>query len=120
MKPFPIISRHAIDRYRERVDPSARPRDAAARISRILDSATARPRPRHWMRIAATAPGTSYLYSAAYPNVGLVVANGVVVTLHSRLTCKSWSRRWTGLDGRRSRRAQPYRRQHWTAESEAA
>lgn len=117
MNIFPVISRHAIDRYRERVDPSSSPREAAEVISRVLDTGTARPRPRHWMRVASTAPGTRYLYSANWPDVGLVVADGVVVTLHSRGVCRMW------VAGRRlavehNRRPTPYRRaRHLAGES---
>src|SRR5689334_22458659 len=90
MKLFPLISHHAIQRYRDRVDPTATRRHAADHITRILATAKSSPRPRHWMRVTPTVPGTRYLYSAAYPHVGLVVADGVVVTLHSRSVCRSW------------------------------
>ncbi len=110
MKPFPLISRHAIDRYRERVDGTATVYTAADVISSILATATSRSRPRHWMRVAATVPGTAYLYSAMYPHIGLVVADGVVVTLHSRRVCRSWGDLEVVGGGRAGRRPQPYRR----------
>lgn len=119
MNPLPIISRHAIDRYRQRVEPTTSVRAAAISISEILHSATACSRPRHWMRVAATAPGTRYLYSADQPNVCLVVADGVVVTVHSRKICAGW-RRQRQSDDRPRVRATPYERKRWTWLPEAA
>ena len=90
MNPTPIITRHAIERYQQRVDRTANVRDAAIAISQILDHATARPRPRRWSRVVAQVAGTRYLYSARRPGVCLVVADGAVVTVHSRAVCASW------------------------------
>src|SRR4051794_16780294 len=87
MKPTPIITRHAIERYQQRVDARTSMREAAVAISRILEDATVCSRPRKWTRMIATAPGTRYLYSAARPGVCLVVAGGAVVTVHSRSVC---------------------------------
>jgi hypothetical protein len=90
MTPTPIIARHAIKRYQDRVDRSASKREAALAISHILDKATARPRPRHWSAMISQAPGSRYLYSADYPGICLVVSGGAVVTVHSRPVCAAW------------------------------
>jgi len=92
MSPTPIITRHAIERYRQRVDPAASIRSAAVAISRILDTGTARSRPRHWSRVIGQAPGSRYLYSSEHPGICLVVAGGAVVTVHSRSVCSAWRR----------------------------
>lgn len=90
MKPTPVITRHAIERYQQRVDARATAREAAIAISLILDRATVCARPRRWSRVIAQAPGTRYLYSANRPGICLVVAGGAVVTVHSRSVCAAW------------------------------
>lgn len=90
MHPTPVITKHAIDRYLARVDATATPRQAAVAISRIIDHAVARSRPRHWSRVIGQAAGTRYLYSARQPDVCLVVAGGAVVTVHARAVCAAW------------------------------
>jgi hypothetical protein len=90
MKPTPVITRHAIERYQQRVDPHASVREAAVALSRIMDKAAVCSRPRRWSRVIAQAPGTRYLYSADRPGVCLVVAGGAVVTVHSRVVCAAW------------------------------
>lgn len=107
MAPTPIITRHAIERYRQRVDPRASSREAAVAISRILDTATARSRPRRWSRTIGQAPGTRYLYSAQQPDVCFVVADGAVVTVHSRSVCSIWRRLRSDLAEPRVRRPRP-------------
>ena len=92
MRLVPFVSSHAIERYQQRVDASSDRRAALAAILQILRTAHARSGPRHWMRVAATAPGTRYLYSAQRPNVCLVLVNGVIVTVHSRRVCAQWRR----------------------------
>lgn len=105
MNPTPVITRHAIERYQQRVDAGVTAREAAISISRILDSAAVCSRPRRWSRVIGQAPGTRYLYSASRPGVCLVVAGGAVVTVHSRSTCAAWRSAWpTDERGRSSRR----------------
>jgi hypothetical protein len=104
MKPSPVITRHAIERYQQRVDAGVNAREAALAISRILDSAAVCSRPRRWSRVIGQAPGTRYLYSASQPGVCLVVAGGAVVTVHSRPTCAAWRNAWPADDRGRSSR----------------
>ena len=101
MQRLSFISNHAIERYQQRVNPAASRQEALDAIRSIVSKATTRSRPRHWMRVAATAPGTRYLYSAATPHVGLVKANGVIVTVHSRRVCAAWATPIGGLQGRK-------------------
>ena len=84
------VSHHAIDRYRERVDPTATKHEAAARLRSLASTGRARSRPRHWTRIAGEQCGCRYVDSAAAPGVCLVVVNGTVVTVFSRATCAKW------------------------------
>ena len=122
MNPTPVITRHAIERYQQRVDRSASPRAAAVAISRILDTATSRATPRRWSRAISTAPGTRYLYSAELPGVCLVVAGGAVVTVHSRPVCAAWLRLAEEIPPRRAARprAAADSRGDWAFEAEAA
>ena len=92
MKPIPVITKHAIERYQQRVDTGASTREAAIAISEILDRAAVSSRPRHWSRVVAQAPGTRYLYAADRPGVCLVVAGAAVVTVYSRPVCAAWRR----------------------------
>lgn len=104
MKPTPVITRHAIERYQQRVDPRASVREAAVALSRILDRAAVCSKPRHWSRVIGQAPGTRYLYSSDRPGVCLVVAGGAVVTVHSRVVCAAWRQMRTVEDRSRSPR----------------
>ena len=84
------ITRHAIDRYRERVDPSSVSPEAILAIGRILSSARTRSCPRRWCRMVGTRPGSRYLFSAEFPGICLVVRGGTVVTVFSRRVCAEW------------------------------
>jgi hypothetical protein len=107
MTPTPIITRHAIERYQQRVDRSASKREAGIAISQILDKATARARPRRWSRTIAHATGSRYLYSADHPGICLVVAGGAVITVHSRPVCAAWQHLRLELVDGRTRRPRP-------------
>ena len=87
-----VVTRHAIDRFRDRVEPSATPVEAINAIHQISSSARTCSRPRRWCRLVGvgTRPGSRYLYSAEYPGVCLVVRGDAVVTLFSRRVCAEW------------------------------
>lgn len=104
MKPTPVVTRHAIERYQQRVDPRASAREAAVAISGIAEAAAVCSRPRRWSRVIAQAPGTRYLYSADRPGVCLVVAGGAVVTVHARSVCAAWRAALASDNSRRLRR----------------
>lgn len=86
------VSHHAIDRYRERVDPTATKHEAVTRLLHLAATGRARSRPRHWTRIAGEQCGCRYLYAMEAPDVCLVVADDTIVTVFSRATCAKWRR----------------------------
>lgn len=77
------ITAHAIERWRERVDPSSSWLDAHLAIRKLLNRGRSRPTPRHWMRRVAE-PGTTYVFNASYPSVCVIVADGAAVTVITR------------------------------------
>ena len=80
------ISRHAVDRWSERVGVGLGAR-AGAELQRFLATGRRRPRPRHWTR-AEAGPGTVFVYSAERPDVCVVVREGVAVTVLTRALCR--------------------------------
>lgn len=84
----PRISRHAIDRYRQRVEAVA-PAIAAQRLIDLAASSTRRPTPRHWTE-AAPAPGMLFLYPHRDSDVCLVMRDHTIVTVFSRVMCLEW------------------------------
>lgn len=102
----PRISRHAIDRYTQRVD-AVTPVEAAERLARLAARATRRPTPRRWMDIAP-APGTLFPYPTEDSDVCLVLKGDTIVTVFSRVICLRW--RTTVDSGPRARIRRPYRR----------
>lgn len=103
----PRISQHAIDRYRQRVEPV----DAATAADRLADMAAAstrRPTPRQWTEVAPT-PGVLFLYPHGSSDVCLVMKNNTIITVFSRVICMEWRTRQLG-GPRRTVRRPPYRR----------
>jgi hypothetical protein len=104
------ISRHAVERYVERVEPLTCVAAADA-IRDLLRDARLRPTPRHWMREQTTyGSGVRFAYSPRASQISLVLRGTVVVTvvtrdLHhsSRLRARADRRHDRGLDRRRSR-----------------
>ena len=92
MKCRPRVTRHAVDRFRDRVEPSATPARAFAAIRQISSSARACSRPRKWCRLRGVnaRPGSRYMYSAAHPGICLVVRGGAIVTVFSKEACADW------------------------------
>lgn len=84
MRTIPRVSTHAIERYRERVDPAASPNEARVALHRFLCLGRNRPRPRHWMRGQRPAPGLSFVYWSGCPDACLLVKEGAVVTVKTR------------------------------------
>lgn len=85
----PYVTPHSIDRYRDRVDPTASRQTALRTILSIVRTARSRPRPRHWTCVESQ-PGSRYLYSATHPGICLVERDGAIVTLFSRSICTKW------------------------------
>jgi hypothetical protein len=79
-----IITKHAVDRWRQRFDHDI---DVDATVKRFLfvtESASWRSTPRHWMRNAGVTPGVRYGYNSAAPDVCLVRRGLAVVTVLTR------------------------------------
>lgn len=104
MSPRP--SRHAIQRFQQRVAPVSAA-EAARRLTDAAAHARVRATPRWWTPVAP-APGLVFLYPTAMPGVCLLTRNGVIMTLYERSQCRSWEHE--PPSGRGGARVAPYRR----------
>jgi len=77
-----LLSPHAVQRYRERVEHVSRPL-AVRRLGRLLAGAEWQRRPRAWTT-AVLHPDVIYGYSPDRPDVCLLVRKRVLVTVLSR------------------------------------
>src|SRR4051794_36284800 len=77
-----VLSDHAIQRYRERVEGVAR-KLAARRLDQLACTAAWRARPLAWTRVVLH-PGVIYGYSAFRRDVCLFAHDGTLVTVMSR------------------------------------
>lgn len=85
----PRISAHAVDRYIERVKPSASRDEARWCIAWTMAHGQIRSTPRHWMRTRAwLTPGLRFVYWAGQADVCLLVLEGVVITVTTRALCR--------------------------------
>ncbi len=84
-----LVSTHAIDRFIQRVDPTASRSDAALHIRQMLDDAKARATPRKWTGTTSQ-PGSRYLYSPTHPGICLVERSGRIRTVFARETSRQW------------------------------
>ncbi len=75
-----LISGHAIERFRQRVDERASLTQAYSEITSMLARGRVRSKPRHWMR-GSIEPGTRFVYPADRPGICLIVGDGVVKTV---------------------------------------
>jgi hypothetical protein len=100
------ITAHAIERWQQRVDPHASWLSAHLAIRKLLNTGRSRPNPRHWMR-RPTDPGTTYVYSATHPGVGMIVTNGTAVTLVTRELARTTPPRTAQPVGSRPRQTPP-------------
>lgn len=98
----PTLSAHAIERWQERVDPSAPRRDAATDLLRFVLSGRRRPTPRHWTAVRPQ-PGVWFVYDAEQPGVCAVVVDRTVVTVLTRALCRATNRRRGGIPEARRR-----------------
>lgn len=105
--PQPRISRHAVDRYRQRVA-DVTPGEATRRLAELAADSTRRPTPRHWT-LASPGPGLLFLYPHTESDVCLVMKGDTIVTVFSRVVCLTWrTPRETGP--RALARRKPYHR----------
>jgi hypothetical protein len=100
------ITAHAIERWQQRVDPHASWLSAHLAIRKLLNTGRSRPNPRHWMRRPVD-PGTTFVYSASHPGVGVVVTNATAVTLVTRKLARTTPARVAVHVGRRPRQTPP-------------
>lgn len=83
-----VLSTHAVQRYRERVEGVSR-RLAARHLRRLLGTAQWRSRPLAWTDVVLH-PGVVYGYSPDRPDVCLLLNGRVLVTVLSRrFLCQS-------------------------------
>lgn len=87
MEPTPdpagvVLSTHAVQRYRERVEGVPR-RLAARRLRKLLAGARWRTRPLPWTDVVLH-PGVVYGYSSDCPDVCLLLGGRVLITVLSR------------------------------------
>ena len=100
------ITAHAIQRWQQRVDPTASWLRAHLVIRRFLNQSRTRPTPRHWMRRPAV-PGTTFAYSANQPRICVVLVGGAAVTVITRELVQSTPRLVVAEPARRSRALPP-------------
>jgi hypothetical protein len=84
------ISVHAVDRWCERVDPGATRLQARFALGQLISRGRIRATPRHWTDVDA-APGLTFVYWVQRPSVCALVVDGVVVTVLTRVLCRSTS-----------------------------
>lgn len=96
------VTKHARERYIERVDRRAGHDQAEAVIRKIALGGRARATPRHWMRMVDPSPGARFIYCADHPHVCLMVRDHSVVTVFSKPVCRRWAR-LAGPQGGRGR-----------------
>jgi hypothetical protein len=82
------LTQHVIDRYRQRVDPTASPEEARLVLGRMVCLGHARSTPRHWMRNVNQTPGLKFLYWAELPGVCGLILDGALLTLITRKLCQ--------------------------------
>src|SRR4051812_36888967 len=99
-------TRHAIQRYQERVAPVSAA-EAARRIRAHAATATVLRRPRPWTPASAS-PGMTFLYPRDLPGVCFLVRDGAILTIFERSIARGWVQ--AADEGRRSRRIEPYHR----------
>ena len=89
------------------------------RVRPVLCLATGKALGREPEELLPAACALELVHTFGRPDVCLVVADGVVVTVHSRRVCAVWSRQ-TESDRSAPLRAVPYRRERWTWMEDAA
>jgi hypothetical protein len=120
------LSSHAIDRWRERVDPQATVIEARLALAQLISRGQIRSTPRHWTDVNP-APGLRFAYWSERPSVCALIVDGVVVTVLTRGVCRSTAPhsraalRAVGADpARRPRRMQPASPWRWDGRLDAA
>lgn len=116
------ISRHAVDRWRERVETSCRPDEARQALTRFVQSGRARPTPRAWMNGVRPAPGLRFIYSADRPGICVLARDGTALTVLTKSLCRAGRRRRNSAARRWRCAGAPFSRGHadeWLTEEAA-
>lgn len=82
-----LISRHAVERWQERVERGRGTPDARGALREFLARGRVRPTPRHWTT-AMPEPGLCFVYWASRPGVCALVRQNTVVTILTRDLCR--------------------------------
>jgi hypothetical protein len=80
----PAITHHAINRFQERVNPSATPQECRAEIAKIVTLGRSRAKPRHWCSSSKPGPGRRFCFWSKRPGVCVITVDGVAVTVLTR------------------------------------
>lgn len=108
-EPAMYPTRHAVQRYQQRVAPVSTA-EAFRRLAELASHAKVRSTPRWWTPVDP-APGLSFAYPAAEPRVCLLLRDGAILTVFERSQCRSWTAAADELSrGDHARRRNPYRR----------
>jgi hypothetical protein len=91
------VSRHAIQRYLERVDDSLSPAKARRAVQEILRAGRSRSTPRRWTQHVRATPGLRFVYWHERPDICLLVLDGTVVTVLTRARSRDALRDGTDL-----------------------
>ena len=81
------ISRHAVERWQERVECGSADPDARGALREFLARGRVRPTPRHWTT-ATPEPGLCFVYWSSRPGVCALVRQNTVVTVLTRDLCR--------------------------------
>jgi hypothetical protein len=104
----PQISRHAIERYQQRVSfvPHV---EAAQRLAELAANSARRPTPRRWTNVPEC-PAMLFLYPRANSAVCLLMKCDTVITVFSRDACRAWRSSEEMIGARPFLRQPPYPR----------
>lgn len=94
------ISRHAAERWQQRVDGRTTITVASAEVEDFVAEGRVRPTPRHWTQ-TRPGPGLRFVYNAKRPDVCALVLDGTVVTVVTRALYRR--PKFQPLDGGRAR-----------------
>ena len=94
----PRISRHAVERYLQRVS-CVPPTEAARRLAELSADSTRRPTPRRWTKVRP-GPGVLFLYPRADSDICLLMKGDTITTVFSRDVCRRWRDERRGTWGR--------------------
>jgi hypothetical protein len=81
------VSRHAVERWQERVERGSAALAARGALREFLARGRVRPTPRHWTT-ATPEPGLCFVYWASRPGVCALVRQNTVVTILTRDLCR--------------------------------